>query len=158
MKCRTRTLVSAEQGTMTDATVEFGVLCAMFEAIGRSKKSALKRKHIRTFLHHVYTGHEHFSAMRLILPDLDKERANYGLKEAALAKLLADALGLSKDSEDAKKLVNWRKGGQKAGSNAGNFSVVASEVRFLNDAVIPYNCIMFHGCHSDRLWKPLPIV
>lgn len=87
-------------------------------------------------MHHVYTGHEHFSAIRLMLPDLDKERGNYGLKEAVLAKLLADAFGLSKDSEDAKKLVNWRKGGQRAGSNAGNFSVIASEVQFLNDAVI----------------------
>jgi DNA ligase-4 len=108
--------------------VEFGVLCSMFEAIIRSKKPALKRKHIRTFLEHVYTGNEHFSAMRLILPDLDKERANYGMKEGVLAKFLADALGLSKDSEDAKKLVNWRKGGQRAGSNAGNFPVVAAEV------------------------------
>lgn len=115
---------------MTDASVEFGVLCAMFEAIVRCKKTALKRKHIQTFLHHVYTGREYFSAMRLILPDLDKERANYGLKEAVLAKLLGDALGLSKDSEDAKKLVNWRKGGQRAGSNAGNFSMVAAEVKF----------------------------
>lgn len=113
---------------MSDETVEFGVLCDMFEAIIRCKKAALKRKHIRTFLEHVYTGHEHFSAMRLILPDLDKERANYGLKEAVLAKLLGDALGLSKESEDAKRLVNWRKGGQRAGSNAGNFPIVAAEV------------------------------
>jgi DNA ligase-4 len=66
--------------------------------------------------------------MRLILPQLDKERANYGLKEAVLAKLLAEALGLSKDAEDAKKLQNWRKGGQRAGSNAGNFPFVAAEV------------------------------
>ena len=113
---------------MTDASVEFGVLCDLFEAVTRCKKAALKRKHIRTFLEHVYKGREHFSAMRLILPDLDKERGNYGLKEAVLAKLLADALGLSKESEDAKKLINWRKGGQKAGSNAGNFSIVAAEV------------------------------
>ncbi|KAG0587124.1 hypothetical protein KC19_2G142100 [Ceratodon purpureus] len=113
---------------MTDQTVEYGVLCSMFEAIVRCKKAALKRKHIRTFLEHVYTGHEHFSAMRLILPDLDKDRANYGMREGVLAKFLADALGLSKDSEDAKKLINWRKGGQRAGSNAGNFPVVAAEV------------------------------
>lgn len=111
-----------------EETVEFGVLCSMFEAIVRCKKGALKRKHVRTFLEHVYNGQEHFSAMRLILPDLDKERANYGLREAVLAKFLADALGLSKESEDAKKLINWRKGGQRAGSNAGNFSMVASEV------------------------------
>ena len=124
-------------GNMTEETVEFGVLCSMFEAIIRCKKAALKRKHVRTFLEHVYIGHEHFSAMRLILPDLDKERDNYGMKEGVLAKYLADALGLSKDSEDAKKLINWRKGGQRAGSNAGNFPVVAAEVVLVSCAPPP---------------------
>lgn len=113
---------------MSEETVEFVVLCNMFEAMIRSKKAASRRKHVRTFLEHVYMGPEYFSAVRLILPDLDKERGNYGLREAVLAKLLADALGLSKESEDAKKLLNWRKGGQRAGSNAGNFSLVAAEV------------------------------
>lgn len=113
---------------MSEETVEFAVLCSMFEAIIRSKKAMGRRKHVRTFLEHVYMGPEYFSAMRLILPDLDKERANYGLREAVLAKLLADALGLSKESEDAKKLLNWRKGGQRAGGNAGNFPLVAAEV------------------------------
>jgi DNA ligase-4 len=37
---------------------------------------------------------------------------------------------LSKDAEDAKKLQNWRKGGQRAGSNAGNFPFVAAEVLY----------------------------
>ena len=113
---------------MSDASVEFSVLCRLFEAIIRCKKAVLKRKHIHTFLEHVYTEHDYFSAMRLILPDLDKERGNYGLREAVLAKFLTDALGLSKESEDAKKLLNWRKGGQRAGNNAGNFPFVASEV------------------------------
>ncbi|KAK9735960.1 hypothetical protein RND81_04G241200 [Saponaria officinalis] len=36
---------------------------------------------------------------------------------------------MSRDSDDAKKLINWRKGGSKvAGESAGNFSAVAGEV------------------------------
>ncbi|CAK9216066.1 unnamed protein product [Sphagnum troendelagicum] len=115
---------------MSDESVEFSVLCRMFEAVARSKPG-LKRKHLNTFLEHVYTSHNYFSAMRLILPQLDKERAHYGLKEAVLAKLLAEALGLSKDAEDAKKLQDWRRGGKRgAGSNAGNFPLVAAEVLY----------------------------
>ncbi|CAM6048477.1 unnamed protein product [Sphagnum compactum] len=112
-----------------DETVEFAVLCRMLDAVARSK-AAIKRKHLHTFLEYVYSSRHYFGAMRLILPQLDKERANYGLKEAVLAKLLAEALGLSKDAEDAKKLQNWRKGGQRAGSNAGNFPFVAAEVLY----------------------------
>ncbi|BFI04909.1 DNA ligase 4 [Marchantia polymorpha subsp. ruderalis] len=113
---------------MCDETVEFSYLASMLDAVVRAKKGPLKRKHVRTFLDHVYTDHEFFSAMRLMLPNLDKERGNYGLKEAVLAKSLAEALCLSKDSEDAQKLLNWRKGGTRAGSNAGNFSFVATEI------------------------------
>lgn len=100
----------------------------MLEAVARSKKPALKRKHLRTFLDHVYTDREFFSALRLILPGLDKDRGTYGLKEAVLGKCLSDALGLAKQSEDAKKLFNWKKGGH--GSNAGDFPLVAAEVLY----------------------------
>ncbi|KAL2652956.1 hypothetical protein R1flu_021084 [Riccia fluitans] len=113
---------------MCDSTVEFSVLASLFDAVVRAKKGQLKRKHVRTFLDHVYTDHEFFSAMRLMLPNLDKERGNYGLKEAVLAKCLAEALCLSKESDDAQKLLHWRKGGTRAGSNAGNFSFVATEI------------------------------
>jgi DNA ligase-4 len=120
-----------------DETVEFAVLCRMLDAVARSK-ATIKRKHLHTFLEYVYSSRHYFGAMRLILPQLDKERANYGLKEAVLAKLLAEALGLSKDAEDAKKLQNWRKGGQRAGSNAGNFPFVAAEVWFYCYRIVCY--------------------
>eukprot|EP00252_Welwitschia_mirabilis_P019931 TRINITY_DN4748_c0_g2_i1.p1 TRINITY_DN4748_c0_g2~~TRINITY_DN4748_c0_g2_i1.p1 ORF type:complete len:1164 (+),score=257.65 TRINITY_DN4748_c0_g2_i1:141-3632(+) len=113
---------------MTDATVNFSVLCDMLEAISRSKKTAMKRKNLRTFLEHVYTGREYFSAMRLLMPHLDRERKPYKLKEAQLAKAIIDALGLSKESEDAQRLLNWRKGGSKAGAYAGNFPLIATEI------------------------------
>lgn len=46
-----------------------------------------------------------------------------------LATCLVDALGMARDSEDALRLFNWRKGGSaRAGPNAGNFSLIAREV------------------------------
>ncbi|XP_058068176.1 DNA ligase 4 [Magnolia sinica] len=113
---------------MSDATVRFSVLCSMFQAMVRNKTSALKRKHFRKFLDYVYSSRDYFSAVRLILPPLDRERGSYGLKESVLATCLIDALGISRESEDALRLVNWRKAGSKVGVNAGNFALVAAEV------------------------------
>lgn len=113
---------------MSDSTVRFGLLVSMFQAMLRDRSAAKKRKRFRTFLDRVYTGRDYFSAVRLILPSLDRERGTYGLKESALAACLVDALGIAKDSDDALRLVNWRKGGARTGSNAGNFALVAAEV------------------------------
>lgn len=116
---------------MSDETVRFSVVCAMFQAMLRDRSSAKKRKRLRTFLDRVFTARDrYFAALRLILPGLDRERGTYGLKEHALAACLVDALGISKDSEDAVRLVNWRKGGPRSGANAGNFSLIATEVIF----------------------------
>ncbi|CAL9149196.1 unnamed protein product [Musa hybrid cultivar] len=113
---------------MTDTTVKFGLLVSMFQAMLRDRTAAKKRKRFRTFLDRVYTGREYFSAVRLILPGLDRERGTYGLKESTLATCVVDALGLAKDSPDALRLVNWRKGGARSGANAGNFALIAAEV------------------------------
>ncbi|KAK1289637.1 DNA ligase 4 [Acorus calamus] len=112
---------------MSDETVRFGVLCSMYQAILRDRTSAKKRKRFRTFLDKVYPSRDYFSAVRLILPSLDRERGTYGLKESTLAVCLVDALGIARDSEDALRLINWRKGGSRAGANAGNFALVAYE-------------------------------
>lgn len=95
----------------------------------RDRSSVKKRKHLRTFLDRVCTDQDYFSAIRLILPSLDRERGSYGLKEPVLAACLVDALGISKNSEDALRLINWRKGGTRAGANAGNFHLIAAEVK-----------------------------
>ena len=46
--------------------------------------------------------------MRLLLPQLDKSRPAYGMKETVLAKYYIDILNIAKDSVDAKKLLNYR--------------------------------------------------
>lgn len=112
---------------MSDDT-KFSVLCSLFNWMQRSKSSAKKRSKFRKFLDTFCKSNDYFSAMRLILPNLDRERGSYGLKESVLANCLIDALGMSKDSEDALRLINWRKGGAKIGASAGNFSLVAAEV------------------------------
>lgn len=113
---------------MTGET-KFSVMVSLFEWIQKTKYSAKKRSKFRKFLDTFCKPEDYFSAIRLILPSLDRERGSYGLKESVLATCLVDALGLSKESPDALRLFNWRKGGAKTGVNAGNFSLVAFEVR-----------------------------
>ncbi|XP_009359940.2 DNA ligase 4 isoform X2 [Pyrus x bretschneideri] len=111
----------------TDET-KFSVLCSLFNWMQKSKTSTLKRSKFRKFLDNFCKPADYFSSIRLILPSLDRERGSYGLKESVLATCLIDALGIARDSEDALRLINWRKGGAKTGANAGNFSLVAAEV------------------------------
>ena len=108
--------------------IKFSVLSSLFDWIQRSKSSAKKRSKFRKFIDTFCSPADYFSAIRLILPSLDRERGTYGLKESVLATCLIDALGMSRESEDALRLINWRKGGAKTGANVGNFALVAAEV------------------------------
>ncbi|GLT97393.1 hypothetical protein SLE2022_149600 [Rubroshorea leprosula] len=112
---------------MTGET-KFSVLVSLFSWIQKTKTAAQKRSKFRKFLENFCKPDDYFSAIRLILPSLDRERGSYGLKESVLATCVIDALGMSRDSEDAVRLINWRKGGAKTGINAGNFALVAAEV------------------------------
>jgi DNA ligase-4 len=108
---------------------KFSILVSLFNWISKTKTSSRKRSKFRKFIDTFCSPSDYFSAVRLILPNLDRERGTYGLKESVLAVSLIEALGMSRDSPDALKLINWRKGGANAtGANAGNFSLVAAEV------------------------------
>ena len=68
-------------------------------------------------------GHDIFPAFRLILPDKDRERAMYGLKEKAIAKLLVRVVKIDKNSEDGLSLLNWKLPRQRLGPTAtGDFA------------------------------------
>ncbi|GAB4853505.1 hypothetical protein Ancab_017696 [Ancistrocladus abbreviatus] len=108
--------------------IKFSDLCSLFDRMQRRKSWAQKRAKFRKFLDHFCKPGDYFGAIRLVLPALDRERGSYGLKEYVLATSLIDALGMARDSEDAVRPVNWRKGGAKTGNNVGNFALVAGEV------------------------------
>ncbi|KAL8837506.1 MAG: hypothetical protein Q9170_002499 [Blastenia crenularia] len=74
-------------------------------------------------------GDDLFPAFRLILPDKDRERAMYGLKEKSLGKLLIRVMKINKDSEDGYNLMNWKQPGQGASSRmAGDFAGRCHEI------------------------------
>ncbi|KAL0346903.1 UNVERIFIED_CONTAM: DNA ligase 4 [Sesamum calycinum] len=110
---------------------KFSVMVSLFNWMQKSKSSSVKRSKFRKFLDtfcRPNNGDDYFSAIRLILPGLDRERGSYGLREHVLATCLIDAIGMSRDSPDSQRLLNWRKGGPRSGAFAGNFSIIAAEV------------------------------
>ncbi|KAJ4376257.1 DNA ligase (ATP) [Neocucurbitaria cava] len=76
-------------------------------------------------------GDDFYPAMRLIIPEKDRDRAMYGLKEKAIAKVLIKLTKISKDSDDAKHMLNWKLPGQlhkASASTAGDFAGRCYEV------------------------------
>ena len=67
-------------------------------------------------------GDDFYPAMRLILPDKDRDRTVYGLKESNIGKLLVKLLKIDKNSEDGYNLLHWKLPGQSfAARMAGDF-------------------------------------
>lgn len=74
-------------------------------------------------------GNDFYPAMRLILPDKDRDRPMYGLKEKAIGKLLVKLMKISRDSEDGFSLTNWKLPGKTAASRiTGNFAMRCYDV------------------------------
>ncbi|PYI11130.1 ATP-dependent DNA ligase [Aspergillus sclerotiicarbonarius CBS 121057] len=69
-------------------------------------------------------GDDIYPAFRLILPDKDRDRAMYGIKEKTIGKLLVKIMKIDKNSEDGFSLLNWKLPGQTDSSRsmAGDFA------------------------------------
>lgn len=67
-------------------------------------------------------GNDVYPVMRLILPDKDRERGVYGLKEQTIARILIKLMGISQKSADGLSLINWKTPG-KSSNSSGDFAV-----------------------------------
>jgi DNA ligase-4 len=101
----------------------------------RKGKGAMTKTEIRSSIIRSYVarwrndvGNDIYPAFRLILPDQDRERAMYGLKEKLIANLLVRVMGIHKTSPDAIKLLDWKVPGQKYSASAGDFGARCFEV------------------------------
>lgn len=74
-------------------------------------------------------GDDFYPALRLILPDKDRDRSVYGLKENTIGKLLVKLMKIDKNSEDGYNLLHWKLPVRAAtGSMAGDFAGRCFEV------------------------------
>ncbi|KAK5118965.1 hypothetical protein LTR62_000176 [Meristemomyces frigidus] len=74
-------------------------------------------------------GNDIYPAFRLIVPEKDRDRGMYGIKEMTLGKLLVRVMKIDKNSEDGYNLLHWKLPGVKASSAmAGDFAGRCYEV------------------------------
>ena len=79
----------------------------MFERIEQAK-AGNKKKYLEKFFTN-YHSDDYFPLMRMLLPQLDKERQTYGMKESNLGKFFVELLNIAPTSEDAVRLIHWKK-------------------------------------------------
>ncbi|TPX09464.1 uncharacterized protein E0L32_009352 [Thyridium curvatum] len=100
---------------------------------GPSKLSPHEQRRliIERFIAHwrAEVGDDFYPALRLILPDKDRDRGVYGLKENTIGKLLVKLMKIDRNSEDGYNLLHWKLPGQITASRmAGDFAGRCYEV------------------------------
>ncbi|XP_052739139.1 DNA ligase 4 isoform X1 [Bicyclus anynana] len=113
--------------------VLFGDLCKVLEQIHKKKKQRAEQDKVLTNFVNNFgltvastVGHKDstfFPILRLLLPDCERERGAYNLKETKLGALLVKVLSLNKQSADAQKLLNFRS--IHSSTNESDFASVA---------------------------------
>ncbi|CAK7567134.1 MAG: DNA ligase (ATP) [Sporothrix epigloea] len=74
-------------------------------------------------------GNDFYPALRLILPEKDRDRSVYGLKESMIGKILVKLMKIDKNSEDGYNLLHWKLPGQNGVNRmAGDFAGRCYEV------------------------------
>lgn len=106
----------------------FEACCSFLEKAAtepNKKRKLVKLEHFLRDCRQAAGGNESlFPVMRLLLPQLDRDRGAYGIKETVLARLYIDLLKLGPGSSDAAKLRNYRAPKNNNQSDAGDFAAV----------------------------------
>ncbi|KAJ7449621.1 DNA ligase IV [Mycena latifolia] len=115
----------------------FGILVALFEKLQTERKQDRRKKLMSTWFNHWRDekGHDLYPVLRLILPQKDRERAVYGLKEKNLAKTYIKLIPLGMRDPDAIRLLNWKKPTEHD-KTSGDFPTVLFEVVSKRSSVI----------------------
>lgn len=108
----------------------FIVVAKFFDKVWNATKHAHKVEFLKTLFAR-WGSQDMYQLIRLLLPGFDKERQAYGLKEVMLAKAYIKILGISKDSEDAQRMLNWRKPTKSSGTDREGGDFAASVFKAL---------------------------
>ncbi|WRT63833.1 uncharacterized protein IL334_000758 [Kwoniella shivajii] len=107
-------------------TPHFSLLCTMMDRL-RTEEASKRKDILSRFMElwRIKVGNDLYPLIRLLLPDRDRERPVYNLKEAMLAKCYIEVLGLDRHSDAAMRLIKWKQpiDGQ-ADSHSGDFARV----------------------------------
>ncbi|TFK71638.1 DNA ligase 4 [Pluteus cervinus] len=115
----------------------FSILVALFEKLQVERRQERRKRLIDSWFNHwrEEKGYDLYPVLRLMLPQKDRERAVYGLKEKNLAKAYIKLIPLGMKDPDAIRLLNWKKPTDRDRSS-GDFPTVLYEVVSKRSSVI----------------------
>ncbi|PFH51893.1 hypothetical protein AMATHDRAFT_74590 [Amanita thiersii Skay4041] len=118
-------------------TAPFSILAGLFEKLQVERKHDRRRKMLDSWFTHWRRekGYDLYPVLRLVLPQKDRERAVYGLKEKNLAKTYIKLIPLGIKDPDAIRLLNWKKPTERTVSS-GDFPTVLYDVVNKRSSVI----------------------
>ncbi|TFK29738.1 DNA ligase 4 [Coprinopsis marcescibilis] len=118
-------------------TAPFRVLAGLFEKLGTERKQDRRRKLLGAWFTRWRSvhGYDLYPVLRLLLPQKDRERAVYGLKEKNLAKTYIKLIPLGMRDPDAIRLLNWKKPTERDKAS-GDFPQVVCDVVSKRSSVI----------------------
>ena len=101
----------------------FASFCSLLERIRRTK-AKIKVQVLKKYMSQFHENADVYPVVRLLLPECDDQRMNYGLREVNLAKILAYILGLPEAEKN--RLAAWKDSRVQQGHNctAGDFPSV----------------------------------
>ncbi|KIM62592.1 hypothetical protein SCLCIDRAFT_1214942 [Scleroderma citrinum Foug A] len=115
----------------------FSVLAGLFEKLATERKPDRRKRMLSVWFSRwrEQVGNDLYPALRLILPQKDRERAVYGLKEKNIGKMYIKLIPLGMRDPDAIRLLNWKK---PIGTNqaAGDFPTVLYDVVNTRSSVV----------------------
>ena len=91
-----------DDGETFASKVLFCNACLVFHKLSQTRKTKAKRQQLQALFER-WGDTRYFDILRLMLPQMDKERATYGMKEANLGKLYVELLKENPDWATAER-------------------------------------------------------
>lgn len=92
--------------------MKFSDLCDFCEKMQSTSPAKLQKEVLKTFVErcraNATSGQAIFSIFRLLVPDIDRSRGAYGIKEAKLGELYVQMQQFAKGSANAELLIKYK--------------------------------------------------